>query len=186
MHRFNRTRTPSLSPLRPEDVDDSSESESDSDGDDEPKVVKPPVAPAPMLRFPWSSWLHDRTKGWGPSVQKPSSPWLQAQQQQQQQQQPQKPVTWLQKPSTWSWRRATWKVVRLYIFVVIVHYICANLYSRWCTPQSIYGLVMSPLMVPAPHCEGLRWVVYHGAVRINGMWLLMGGQVVDFVTHIFM
>jgi hypothetical protein len=189
MHRFNRTRTPSLSPLRKEDVEDEyiSDSESDSDDDEDPVVKPKPVVAGGMLRFPWSSWLHDRTKGWLPqraTATKPTSPWLQAQQQQQQQQQQQ--PTWLQKPSTWSWRRATWKVVRLYMFVVIVHYICANLYSRWCTPQSIYGLVMSPLMVPAPHCEGLRWVVYHGAVRINGMWLLMGGQVVDFVTHIFM
>jgi len=91
---------------------------------------------------------------------------------------------WLQNTG-WCWKRASWKVMRIYAMLVVVHYVCANLYSRLCTAQTFHGLLMSPFMVPAPHCEGLRWVVYHGAVRINGMWLLVGGQVVDFVTHLF-
>ena len=92
---------------------------------------------------------------------------------------------WLQNSGGWCWKRASWKVLRIYALLVVVHYVCANLYSRLCTAQTFHGLLMSPFMVPAPHCEGLRWVVYHGAVRINGMWLLVGGQVVDFVTHVF-
>jgi hypothetical protein len=78
-----------------------------------------------------------------------------------------------------------YKTVSFYFLVVVVHYAGANLYNYFCTPQSMVGFVMSPLMVPSPHCEGLRWIVYHGAVRINAMWLMLGSHVVDYVAAIF-
>lgn len=84
-----------------------------------------------------------------------------------------------------SWQRATTRAVLMYAALIIVHHAGANLYSRICTSQTIHGLFMSPFLVPAPHCEGLRWIVYHGAARINGMWILIGSQVVEFVARMF-
>ena len=69
----------------------------------------------------------------------------------------------------WNWQRATTNAVLMYAALIIVHYAGANLYSRMCTSQTLHGLFMSPFLVPAPHCEGLRWIVYHGAARINGI-----------------
>ena len=83
------------------------------------------------------------------------------------------------------WRRAACHGILLYVTLIIVHFVSSNLYSRMCTSQTLQGLFMSPFLVPAPHCEGLRWLVYHGALRINGMWLLIGSQVVNLVTHLF-
>jgi len=84
-----------------------------------------------------------------------------------------------------SWRRAACHGILLYAALIIVHFVSSNLYSKMCTSQTLHGLIMSPFLVPAPHCEGLRWLVYHGALRINGMWLLIGSQVVNLVTHLF-
>ena len=84
-----------------------------------------------------------------------------------------------------SWQRAVTRGVLMYAALIIVHHVGANLYSRMCTSQTIHGLFMSPFLVPAPHCEGLRWIVYHGAARINGMWLFIGTQVVEFVARMF-
>lgn len=85
----------------------------------------------------------------------------------------------------WSWQRVTTNAVLMYVAVIIVHFAGANLYSRLCTSQTLHGLFMSPFLVPAPHCEGLRWIVYHGAARINGMWLLIGSQIVEMVARMF-
>jgi hypothetical protein len=83
------------------------------------------------------------------------------------------------------WTRATRNVILSYVFVILVHYVGANMYSRFCTAKTVQGLLLSPFLVPAPHCEGLRWVINHGALRINGMWFMVGSQVVDIVAHIF-
>ena len=161
MHRFTRPRTPSLSSLEvseselEEDLVEEEEDE-ESDGVESECGIRPWKTTTPKKL---TTSDNNRFKLWG------GGGWLQT--------------------NGWCWKRASWKVMRIYAMLVIVHYVCANLYSRLCTAQTFHGLLMSPFMVPAPHCEGLRWVVYHGAVRINGMWLLAGGQVVDFVTHLF-
>jgi len=77
-------------------------------------------------------------------------------------------------------------VIRLFVAYFIwisMHYFAAHLYTRVCTPWSVQGFIMSPILVPAPHCEGLRWVVYYGAVRIHSMWLLLGGYLVSSVEQ---
>jgi hypothetical protein len=33
---------------------------------------------------------------------------------------------------------------------------------------------MSPFLVPAPHCYGLRWAIYHGGNNIIAMWSIIG------------
>lgn len=159
MHRFTRPRTPSLSSLEvsePEEEDEDEDLLCESSSSDESECgIRPWKTPTTPRK------LTTDYKLWGGGG------------------------GWLLQNTGWCWKRASWKVMRIYAMLVIVHYVCANLYSRLCTAQTFHGLLMSPFMVPAPHCEGLRWVVYHGAVRINGMWLLVGGQVVDFVTHLF-
>lgn len=78
-------------------------------------------------------------------------------------------------------------VIRLFVVYFIwisMHYFASHLYTQVCTHWSLTGFAMSPILVPAPHCEGLRWVVYYGAVRIHSMWLLLGGYLVNTVEQL--
>jgi hypothetical protein len=62
----------------------------------------------------------------------------------------------------------------IYIAWIFVHYIAAHLYVHWCVPATIVGFLLSPFLVPAPHCYGLRWVIYHGGNSIIAMWTFTG------------
>lgn len=77
-------------------------------------------------------------------------------------------------------------VIRLFIvyFVWIsMHYAATHMYVKFCTPWSVQGFIMSPILVPAPHCEGLRWMIYYGAVRIHTMWILFGGYLISMAER---
>lgn len=62
----------------------------------------------------------------------------------------------------------------IYLLWVLLHYIASHLYINCCVPNTIYGFIMSPFMVPAPHCQGLRWIVYNGSNIITNMWVVLG------------
>jgi len=61
----------------------------------------------------------------------------------------------------------------IYMLWIGIHYIAAHLYVYWCVPATLVGIIMSPFLVPAPHCYGLRWAVYHGGNSINAMWTII-------------
>jgi hypothetical protein len=62
----------------------------------------------------------------------------------------------------------------IYILWVTLHYISSHLYIYWCVPGTLFGILMSPFLVPAPHCYGLRWAIYHGGNNIIAMWSIIG------------
>jgi hypothetical protein len=62
----------------------------------------------------------------------------------------------------------------IYILWVFLHYIASHLYINFCVPKTLYGFILSPFMIPTPHCQGLRWIVYNGANIINNMWIVLG------------
>jgi len=62
----------------------------------------------------------------------------------------------------------------IYFFWILAHYICAHLYTRFCAPLNFWGLLLSPLVVPAPHCRALRWVINIGGDTITQMWIVLG------------
>ena len=66
------------------------------------------------------------------------------------------------------------KLSGIYLLWIFLHFIASHLYTTFCVPNSLYGLMMSPFMTPTPHCQGLRWVVYNGANVINNMWVILG------------
>jgi hypothetical protein len=65
------------------------------------------------------------------------------------------------------------RLLGVYVLWILAHYFSSHLYVRWCVPASFIGLLISPFLVPAPHCQGLRWVVFNGAANINAMWLFL-------------
>lgn len=66
------------------------------------------------------------------------------------------------------------QVSALYLFWVVVHYFAAHLYVEYCTPDSVVGLIISPLLSPAPHCKMLRWAIATGGNTIDMMWVVVG------------
>jgi hypothetical protein len=62
----------------------------------------------------------------------------------------------------------------IYLFWVVLHYICSNMYASWCTPYTIFGFILSPFVSSAPHCTAFRWVITSGGNIINTMWITLG------------
>jgi hypothetical protein len=70
------------------------------------------------------------------------------------------------------------RIFGVYLIWIIAHYVASHLYVKWCVQSSFIGLLMSPFLVPAPHCQGLRWAVVNGATNINAMWLVLSTWIV--------
>jgi hypothetical protein len=66
------------------------------------------------------------------------------------------------------------KVSSVYLLWIFLHYFASHLYIYYCVPNTYIGFFMSPFMTMAPHCQGLRWIVYNGADIIGNMWIILG------------
>jgi len=65
-------------------------------------------------------------------------------------------------------------VSSIYLFWILLHFITAQMYVRYCAYPSLYGLIISPFLISAPHCAAMRWVFNKGGTLIDGMWILLG------------
>lgn len=65
----------------------------------------------------------------------------------------------------------------IYLMWIVLHYLSAHLYVAWCTPMTIIGFLLSPFIVPAPHCQAFRWVIVNGSNSITTMWFTFGAWV---------
>ena len=73
-----------------------------------------------------------------------------------------------------NWLSTFLKCSGIYLLWIGLHYFSAHLYVKCCVPNTVFGFFMSPFMISTPHCQGLRWIVYHAASVIDNMWLLLG------------
>ena len=62
----------------------------------------------------------------------------------------------------------------IYFIWVFIQYISIYLYKRFCTPYTIIGILLSPLLISSPHCKALRRAIYTGANTLDSMWVLFG------------
>jgi hypothetical protein len=62
----------------------------------------------------------------------------------------------------------------VYFFWIFLHYTSAHMYAYWCAPLTFGGFILSPFVVPAPHCQAFRWVITNGSSNIIGMWFTLG------------
>jgi hypothetical protein len=69
---------------------------------------------------------------------------------------------------------SAYHVSALYIFWIVLHYTTAQLYVKYCASPSIYGFLISPFLISAPHCMAMRWVFNKGGTLIESMWILLG------------
>ena len=70
----------------------------------------------------------------------------------------------------------------IYLVWILLHYICAHLYVSWCTPLTFVGFLLSPFVVPAPHCQAFRWIIANGSNSITAMWCTFGTWIAKKIT----
>jgi len=64
-----------------------------------------------------------------------------------------------------------------------LHYAASHLYTTFCTPWTLQGFLLSPLVAPGPHCVALRWAVNTGGDTINLMWFTLGTFALTYTTR---
>jgi len=62
----------------------------------------------------------------------------------------------------------------VYIMWILTHYVSSHFYVHWCVPATFMGFILSPFLVPLPHCQALRWAIYNGGNSIVAMWVVLG------------
>jgi len=71
----------------------------------------------------------------------------------------------------------------MYIIWITLHYFAAHAYVYLCVPGTIIGFLMAPFIIPAPHCQALRWLVYNGGNNIIAMWVMFGAWISSYLKH---
>ena len=71
--------------------------------------------------------------------------------------------------------------ISVYFAWTLLHYVATLLYARLCTPYSLYGFVLSALLVSTPQCSALRWMIYNGAAKMGAMLLIIGGYILAYM-----
>lgn len=84
-----------------------------------------------------------------------------------------------------AFENTAYKVVLLYAFWIIIHYVCSHLYVHWCVPATIYGFIISPFLAPTPHCQAFRWVINQGGNIIVTMWIVIGTWCMQYLIPSF-
>ena len=72
----------------------------------------------------------------------------------------------------------------IYIMWVFAHYIAAHMYIWFCVPATLIGFITAPFLIPAPHCQAIRWTIYTGGEKILAMWVLIGSWVFNKITSV--
>jgi hypothetical protein len=67
-----------------------------------------------------------------------------------------------------------YNVSSIYLFWIVLHYFSAHLYVYYCVPSGVYGFLISPFLVAAPHCRAIRWIIQSGGAMMDNMWLVFG------------
>ena len=62
----------------------------------------------------------------------------------------------------------------LYLFWIMLHYCSAQMYVYYCAPRGLYGFLISPFLVAAPHCRAIRWIIHNGGNMVDNMWIILG------------
>jgi len=69
-----------------------------------------------------------------------------------------------------------------YLLWISIHFAAAHLYVKYCTPYTIFGFIVSPLINSAPHCVAFRWCISYGSTTITNMWIVFGTWLVSKFT----
>ena len=65
-------------------------------------------------------------------------------------------------------------VVGIFFLWICLHYAASHLYTNFCVPLTCIGFIISPFVVPTPHCQAFRWMISNGSSHITAMWMTFG------------
>ena len=72
----------------------------------------------------------------------------------------------------------------IYVVWLTVFYISSHLHTYYCVPATVFGFLVTPFLVPAPHCQALRWVIYNGGNSIMSAWFILGAWLISYLRPI--
>lgn len=72
----------------------------------------------------------------------------------------------------------------IYVIWITLHYIAAHLYIYFCVPDNLLGFLISPILVPTPHCTILRWTIHQCGININVMWVFLTAWLVGIIMPV--
>lgn len=78
--------------------------------------------------------------------------------------------------------KQVWKVSGIYLIWTILHYSSSHLYTTFCTPFSLSGIISSPFLITTPHCYAFRWCINNGADALNSMWVVLGTWILSHLS----
>lgn len=93
-----------------------------------------------------------------------------------------KSIAWLNGFLTYSILKGS----AIYLLWITLHYAASHLYVTMCTHSSVYGFILSPLIIDTPCCSSIRWIIYNGAYQIRLMWAFFGGYIVNGLEKIWL
>ncbi len=79
----------------------------------------------------------------------------------------------------WSLVKVIYSMFGYYLMWITLHYLAVHLYPTYCAPLTMVGFILSPLMVSAPHCIAMRWLVTEGSNVIVTMWVAIGAYAIQ-------
>lgn len=62
-------------------------------------------------------------------------------------------------------------IVITFLFWSISHMVAAKVYSSYCAPITLVGIVVSPLLSVSPHCKAALWTINATNTISNGYWV---------------
>jgi len=71
------------------------------------------------------------------------------------------------------------KIIIMYITCIVLHFVAAHLYVKYCVYPSIIGLLLSPFITSTPYCHAFRWTIYNCGATINLMWILGANWIIN-------
>ena len=73
----------------------------------------------------------------------------------------------------------------IYIVYIFIHNISSNMYVYYCSPFTLRGLLLSPIIIITPHCKTILWVINHTSYNIQLMWILIGTWILKNIISKF-
>ena len=77
-----------------------------------------------------------------------------------------------------------YSIQKLTVFIIawyILHIIAAHLYTKFCVPLTMWGMILAPFMTTASHCIILRWTITHGGHATMIAWGMITVWLSNFI-----